>query len=496
MTHSLKAQSHIDEVADIHRWLQDRGATPSSVAAAQRAYLVELKQQFGLAAAAGALASPLFRVETTLPDFSESDLEIADEIRTRADHSHVIEYRSNAVQSAVKWLAKSNTDVRIYPGKRAERTGCHNVLIVAHFAGEFAFGSERSFLDMIDAIDALNVNLIVVLPRNVPDYTNLIRKAALKVIIVNYGWWREGTPIDHAVVAKFKQLLITENISAVHINTIMLRECAIAARDCHIPTVVHVRELVTNDVQLCTLIGHSPSEIIAEVRERADWIIGNSQTTADAFWKVGKTFIIPNTIDVATFSNVRRDDSVKLRIGLISSNIEKKGVNDFAELARLAAQEGLEAEFRLIGPLTEPIKQLQAQQLEDSDLRLLVFAGYSQTPADAVGQVDVVVNFSHFTESFGRTVLEAMAARRPVIAYDWGALGELVRHGETGYLIPYLTPKAALPHIRTMCEDPHLVARLGRAGASVFHENTISARTKNNSPRRMRKSCLSTIGES
>ena len=56
VTHSLKAQSHIDEVADIHRWLQDRGATPSSIAAAQRAYLVELKQQFGLAAAAAAPA--------------------------------------------------------------------------------------------------------------------------------------------------------------------------------------------------------------------------------------------------------------------------------------------------------------------------------------------------------------------------------------------------------------------------------------------------------
>ena len=53
VTHSLNAQSHIDEVADIHRWLQDRGATPSSAAVAQRAYRAELQQQFGLVAATG-----------------------------------------------------------------------------------------------------------------------------------------------------------------------------------------------------------------------------------------------------------------------------------------------------------------------------------------------------------------------------------------------------------------------------------------------------------
>lgn len=51
-------------------------------------------------------------------------------------------------------------------------------------------------------------------------------------------------------------------------------------------------------------------------------------------------------------------------------------------------------------------------------------------------QADVVLNLSHFQESFGRSVLEAMAAGRLVIAYRWGALPELIRHGETGFLLP------------------------------------------------------------
>ncbi|UWR28354.1 glycosyltransferase (plasmid) [Sulfitobacter sp. S223] len=41
-------------------------------------------------------------------------------------------------------------------------------------------------------------------------------------------------------------------------------------------------------------------------------------------------------------------------------------------------------------------------------------------------QADIVLSLSHVAESFGRTVLEAMAAGRPVICYDRGTPPELV----------------------------------------------------------------------
>ncbi len=39
-------------------------------------------------------------------------------------------------------------------------------------------------------------------------------------------------------------------------------------------------------------------------------------------------------------------------------------------------------------------------------------------------------------ESFGMVVLEAMAAGKPVLAFDVGGISELVRHGENGLLVP------------------------------------------------------------
>ena len=84
--------------------------------------------------------------------------------------------------------------------------------------------------------------------------------------------------------------------------------------------------------------------------------------------------------------------------------------------------------------------------------------------------MNVVLNFSHFAESFGRTVLEAMAARRPVIAYEWGALPELVVHDLTGFLIPFRQPLQALPAVKLLCDYSEKIAEMGAAGRRIAEQ--------------------------
>ena len=55
---------------------------------------------------------------------------------------------------------------------------------------------------------------------------------------------------------------------------------------------------------------------------------------------------------------------------------------------------------------------------------------------------DVVVVPSTAPEAFGRVIVEAQAMGRPVVASDIGALRELVRPGETGWLVPPGDPTA------------------------------------------------------
>ena len=54
-----------------------------------------------------------------------------------------------------------------------------NVLVVAHIAGEYLFGSERSFLDMLHGFAQFPANVYVALPQNVPAYTNAVRELSI-----------------------------------------------------------------------------------------------------------------------------------------------------------------------------------------------------------------------------------------------------------------------------------------------------------------------------
>lgn len=79
---------------------------------------------------------------------------------------------------------------------------------------------------------------------------------------------------------------------------------------------------------------------------------------------------------------------------------------------------------------------------------------------------DIVVMPSHY-ESFGMVALEAMASGTPVIASNVGGLSYIVRHGETGFLVPPRSPEALAGNIRVLLDDPARRERVGKRGVQV-----------------------------
>lgn len=70
-------------------------------------------------------------------------------------------------------------------------------------------------------------------------------------------------------------------------------------------------------------------------------------------------------------------------------------------------------------------------------------------------------------ESFGMVALEAMASGTPVIASEVGGLAFLIRHGETGYLVPTREPDALANRIVDLLQDPHNAAEMGNHAALI-----------------------------
>jgi glycosyltransferase involved in cell wall biosynthesis len=68
------------------------------------------------------------------------------------------------------------------------------------------------------------------------------------------------------------------------------------------------------------------------------------------------------------------------------------------------------------------------------------------------------------SESFGVAVIEAGACGLPVVVSDAGGLPEVVRHGETGLVVPRDDVPALQAALKLLALDPALRRRLGREG--------------------------------
>ena len=82
---------------------------------------------------------------------------------------------------------------------------------------------------------------------------------------------------------------------------------------------------------------------------------------------------------------------------------------------------------------------------------------------------DVVVHTSTAPEPFGRVIVEAMLARRPVIASDAGGAAEIIEHGHSGLLIRPGEPQALAEAVGALLQDPHLASDLADMGNRRAH---------------------------
>jgi D-inositol-3-phosphate glycosyltransferase len=78
------------------------------------------------------------------------------------------------------------------------------------------------------------------------------------------------------------------------------------------------------------------------------------------------------------------------------------------------------------------------------------------------------------SESFGLVALEAAACGTPVIASSVGGLRTLVRHGDSGFLVPGRDPESFAVHTQSVLSDRHLAGSLGAGGVRIARDYTWS----------------------
>ena len=193
-----------------------------------------------------------------------------------------------------------------------------------------------------------------------------------------------------------------------------------------------------------TIVGQDRSffEITRFGIERSDAVTAVSgflqRMTAAEFQITKPIDVIPNFVDLEQYPLERPDRrgfaAPGQKVLLHVSNFRPvKRVLDVVRIFERVARE-VDAVLLMVGEGPERSSaQALARRLSLGDR--LRFLGTQHAIEEIVGLADVFLLPSEL-ESFGLSALEAMARGVPVVGSDAGGLPEVVRHGESGYLLP------------------------------------------------------------
>jgi glycosyltransferase involved in cell wall biosynthesis len=189
----------------------------------------------------------------------------------------------------------------------------------------------------------------------------------------------------------------------------------------------------------------------------------------------GRVAVVPNFVDEAAFERPAHPVLTALRqefrlegaapiVGIVANLLP---VKDHAMLLRAAAVlRPRWPRLRIVlvgdGPCRPELERL-SDELELADT--VVFAGWRPNAPNLHHAFDVSVLCSS-SEGLPNSVLEAMAASRPVVATNVGAVRDAVIDEETGILVPSGDHARLAAALDGLSRDSVRAARMGQAGAA------------------------------
>jgi L-malate glycosyltransferase len=149
-------------------------------------------------------------------------------------------------------------------------------------------------------------------------------------------------------------------------------------------------------------------------------------------------------------------------VGNVAALVPHKGHRDLIEAAALVVREVPDARFVILGE--GPLRpQLERQIAERHLEKHVVLAGFRADVLSMHKGFDVFA-LTSVTEGLGTSLLDAMAAEKPVVATRVGGIPEVVVDGETGFLAAAHDHATLAARIVRLLRDGDLRARVGAAG--------------------------------
>jgi len=189
-----------------------------------------------------------------------------------------------------------------------------------------------------------------------------------------------------------------------------------------------------------------------------------------------RTDLVPGSgLDLENFPATPEPASAPPTAVLVARMLWDKGIGELVDAARILKNRAVELRIVLVGnpdpanPASIPESQLAAWAEEG----LIEWWGRREDIADILSHSHIAV-LPSYREGMPRSLLEAAAIGRPMVAFDAVGCRDLVRDGKNGLLVPFQDVSALADALQTLAVDAPLRRRLGKEGRRDI-ENTYSA---------------------
>ena len=158
-----------------------------------------------------------------------------------------------------------------------------------------------------------------------------------------------------------------------------------------------------------------------------------------------------------------------------------------AWVGRVAPEKGLEDAAFVASEIGEELNvwgyiedKEYASKIEDLYPNVKIcWKGYLQTKQlqKELGKCRALINTPKWNEAYGNVVVEAMACGVPVVAYKKGGPGEIIQHGETGFLVNSNDKENLLSHLKKINKINRKKCRdwaESNASSNIFADKVVS----------------------
>lgn len=202
--------------------------------------------------------------------------------------------------------------------------------------------------------------------------------------------------------------------------------------------------------------------------------------------------VLPNGVDLSLFNpngysrkNIREELGLResdFAIGLVGRINPGKGQLELVAAAKKLKEKYPGLKYLLVGDITfgegEKHKRLIDNLISESALNdSFILTGFREDIPQILKALDIFV-IPSYQETFGNTILEAMAMKLPVVATNAGGLPEIL--GDCGLLIPPRDSESLAEAIEFLIEDPdkasELAERARRRIEAVYDQEVIFAK--------------------